>query len=104
MLVPKYSNTLNVVQKSGTPSTISASNHITNVSGNLRIFSAACNSDSLLALPIVRFQESYPEVRVQVFTTEWIIPQTAEGIDFASKFGELEASSLVVRRLLTYRH
>ena len=103
MLVPKYSNALNVVQKSVTPSTISASNHITKVSGNLRIFSAAC-TDSLLALPIVRFQESYPEVRVQVFTTERIIPQTAEGIDFASKFGELEASSLVVRRLLTYRH
>jgi len=81
-----------------------ASNHSANVSGNLRISAPPTISDSLLAPLIVRFQESYPDVSVQVFTTERILPQIAQGIDLAFRVGELEDSSLVVRRLLTYRH
>jgi len=81
-----------------------ASNHSANVSGNLRISAPPTISDSLLAPLIIRFQEAYPDVRVQVFTTERILPQIAEGIDIAFRVGELEDSSLVVRRLLTYRH
>jgi DNA-binding transcriptional LysR family regulator len=81
-----------------------ASNHAAKVSGHLRISAPPTISDSVLAPLIIRFQESYPDVRVQVFTTERIIPQIAEGIDLAFRVGELEDSSLVVRRLLTYRH
>jgi DNA-binding transcriptional LysR family regulator len=81
-----------------------ASNHSVNVSGNLRISAPPTISDSLLAPLIIRFQAAYPDVRVQVFTTERILPQIAEGIDLAFRVGELEDSSLVVRRLLTYRH
>jgi DNA-binding transcriptional LysR family regulator len=81
-----------------------ASNHSVSVSGNLRISAPPTISDSLLAPLIMRFQAAYPDVRVQVFTTERILPQIAEGIDLAFRVGELEDSSLVVRRLLTYRH
>jgi DNA-binding transcriptional LysR family regulator len=81
-----------------------ASNHSANVSGTLRISAPPTISDCLLAPLIIRFQESYPDVRVQVFTTDRILPQIAEGIDVAFRVGELEDSSLVVRRLLTYRH
>lgn len=81
-----------------------ASNHAAKVSGLLRISAPPTISDSVLAPLIIRFQESYPDVRIQVFTTERIIPQIAEGIDLAFRVGELEDSSLVVRRLLTYRH
>jgi DNA-binding transcriptional LysR family regulator len=81
-----------------------ASNHSARVSGILRISAPPTISDSLLAPLILRFQEAYPDVRVQVFTTDRILPQIAEGIDLAFRVGELEDSSLVVRRLLTYRH
>jgi DNA-binding transcriptional LysR family regulator len=81
-----------------------ASNHSASVSGNLRISAPPTISDSVVAPLIIRFQQSYPDVRIQVFTTERIVPQIAEGIDLAFRVGELEDSSLVVRRLLTYRH
>jgi DNA-binding transcriptional LysR family regulator len=81
-----------------------ASNHAANVSGNLRVSAPPSISDSLLAPLICRFQEFYPDVRVQVFITERVVDQIAEGIDLAFRVGELEDSSLVVRHILTYRH
>jgi DNA-binding transcriptional LysR family regulator len=81
-----------------------ASNHTATVSGNLRIAAPPTISDSVLAPLICRFQRAYPDVLVQVFVTERVLDPIAEGIDLAFRVGELEDSSLVVRRLLTYRH
>lgn len=61
-------------------------------------------SDSLLAPLVGAFQASYPNVRVQIFITERIVDQIAEGVDLSFRVGELEDSSLVARRILTYRH
>jgi len=80
------------------------SNHLANVSGSLRLSAPPSISDSLLAPLLVAFQASYPNVRVQVFITERIVDQIAEGVDLAFRVGELEDSSLIARRLLTYRH
>src|SRR5260370_25577245 len=81
-----------------------ASNHLSNVSGTLRIAAPPSISDSLLAPLVGAFQVSYPDVRVQIFIPERIVDQIAEGVDVAFRVGELEDSSLIVRRLLTYRH
>jgi len=82
-----------------------ASNHLSNVSGELRLSAPPSISDSLLAPLIGAFQASYPKVRVQVFITDRIVDQIAEGVDPAFKIGEqLKDSSLVARRILTYRH
>jgi DNA-binding transcriptional LysR family regulator len=81
-----------------------ASNHLSKVSGNLRLAAPPSISDSLLAPIVVAFQSAYPDVRVQVFITERIVDQIAEGVDLAFRVGELEDSSLVARRILTYRH
>src|SRR5690349_7019602 len=81
-----------------------ASNHLSKVSGNLRLAAPPSISDSLLAPIVVAFQSSYPEVRIQVFITERIVDQIAEGVDLAFRVGELEDSSLVARKILTYRH
>ena len=82
-----------------------ASNHLSNVSGELRLSAPPSISDSLLAPLIGAFQASYPRVRVQVFITDRIVDQIAEGVDLAFKVGEqLKDSSLVARRILTYRH
>ena len=82
-----------------------ASNHVSTVSGELRLASPPSISDSLLAPLIGAFQASYPEVRVQVFISDRIVDQIAEGIDLAFRVHrQLKDSSLVARKILTYRH
>jgi DNA-binding transcriptional LysR family regulator len=81
-----------------------ASNHLSNVSGILRLSAPPSISDSLLAPLVGAFQASYPDVRVQVLITDRIVDQIAEGVDLAFRVGDLEDSSLVARRILTYRH
>jgi DNA-binding transcriptional LysR family regulator len=81
-----------------------ASNHLSKVSGNLRLAAPPSVSDSLLAPIVVAFQREYPDVRIQVFITERIVDQIAEGVDLAFRVGEMEDSSLVALRILTYRH
>jgi len=80
------------------------SNHLSNVSGLLRLSAPPSISDSLLAPLVGAFQASYPNVRVQIFITERIVDQIAEGVDLSFRVGELEDSSLVARKILTYRH
>jgi DNA-binding transcriptional LysR family regulator len=80
------------------------SNHLSNVSGSLRLSAPPSISDSLLAPLVGAFQASYPNVRVQIFITERIVDQIAEGVDLSFRVGELEDSALVARKILTYRH
>ena len=82
-----------------------ASNHVSKVSGVLRLSAPPSISDSLLAPLVGAFQVSYPKVRVQAFITDRIVDQIAEGVDLVFKVGEqLKDSSLVARKILTYRH
>src|SRR6201998_2088713 len=82
-----------------------ASNHLSHVSGTLRLSAPPSISDSLLAPLVGAFQASYPDVRVQIFVTERIVDQIAEGIDLAFRVDpQLQDSSLVARKILTYRH
>jgi DNA-binding transcriptional LysR family regulator len=82
-----------------------ASNHLSTVSGELRLAAPPSISDSLLAPLIGAFQASYPNVRVQVFITDRIVDHIAEGVDLAFRVDpQLEDSSLIARKILTYRH
>jgi DNA-binding transcriptional LysR family regulator len=81
-----------------------ASDHQAQVSGILRLSAPPSISDSLLSPLISAFQVSYPEVRFQVFVTERIVDHISEGVDLAFQIGDLKDSSLVARKLLTYRH
>ena len=80
------------------------SNHLSNVSGLFRLSAPPSISDSLLAPLVGAFQASYPNVRVQIFVTERIVDQIAEGVDLSFRVGELKDSALVARKILTYRH
>src|SRR5712691_11196467 len=81
------------------------SNQLSNVSGTLRLSAPPSISDTLLAPLVGAFQASYPNVRVQIFVTDRFVDHIAEGIDLVFKIGEqLKDSSLVARRILTYRH
>ena len=71
-----------------------ASNHLSKVSGTLRIAAPPSISDSLLAPLVGSFQASYPDVRVQIFITERIVDQIAEGVDLVFKISKIHRSSL----------
>jgi DNA-binding transcriptional LysR family regulator len=82
-----------------------ASNHTSTLSGELRLASPPSISDCFLAPLIGAFQASYPDVRVQVLITERVVDQIAERVDLAFRVQrQLEDSSLVARKILTYRH
>jgi DNA-binding transcriptional LysR family regulator len=80
------------------------SSHLSTVTGTLRLSAPPSISDSLIAPLIGAFQKTYPDVRVQVFITDRIVDQIAEGVDVAFRVGALKDSTLVARKLLTYRH
>ena len=80
------------------------SNRISDVSGTLRLCAPPSISDSLIVPVVSAFQAAYPNVRVQVFITERIVDQIAEDVDIALKVGVFTDTTLVARKLLTYRH
>ena len=80
------------------------SNQLSRVSGTLRLSAPPSLSDSLLMPLIGAFQASYPEVRVQVLVTERRVDHIADGVDLSFHVGPMRDSSLIARRILTYRH
>lgn len=80
------------------------SNVISNVTGMLRLSAPPSISDSLVVPMVNAFQVSYPNVRVSILITERYIDHIAEGIDLAFRRGVLRDSTLIARRILTYRH
>jgi DNA-binding transcriptional LysR family regulator len=80
------------------------SNHLSDMSGILRLSAPPSVSDSLLMPLTIEFQKLYPNVRFQILVTERYVEHIADGVDLVFRFGELRDSSLVARRLLTYRH
>jgi DNA-binding transcriptional LysR family regulator len=81
-----------------------ASNHASNLSGVLRLSAPPSISDSLLAPLVGAFQAAHPEVRVQILVTERMVDHIAEGVDLVLRRGALKDSTLVARKILTYRH
>src|SRR5712692_4473704 len=75
------------------------SNHLSSVSGTLRLSAPPSISDSLLVPLVGAFQASYAGVRVQMFISERFVDHIADGIDLAFRVGgQLEDSSLVARK------
>src|SRR5580700_6780028 len=80
------------------------SNSVAEVAGPLRICTPPSISDSLILPVVSAFQASYPNVRVQVRSTERIVTDIEEDVDLAFKVGAFLDPDLVSRTLLTYRH
>ena len=80
------------------------SNHQATVSGILRLSAPPNISDSFLAPLLSAFHAAYPNVRVQALITERHVDHIADGVDLAFRLGPLRDTSLVARRILTYRH
>jgi DNA-binding transcriptional LysR family regulator len=80
------------------------SSRLSDVSGILRLSAPPSFSDTLLTPLVTAFQTSYPNVHVQILVTDRVVDHIAEGVDLAFRLGVLRDSSLVARRILTYRH
>jgi len=80
------------------------SNQFSTISGVLRLSAPPSISDTLLVPLVTAFQTSYPDVRVQILVTDRFVDHIAEGVDLVFRLGPLRDSSLVARKLLTYRH
>ena len=70
-----------------------ASNHLSNVSGMLRLSTPPSISDSLIAPLVGAFQAAHPNVRVQVYVTERFVDHIAEGVDLAFRVGAIKDAS-----------
>ena len=80
------------------------SNRLSDVTGTLRLSAPPSISDTLLTPLVTAFQASYPNVRIQILITDRFVDHISEGVDLVFRVGALKDSSLVARRLLTYRH
>ena len=80
------------------------SNQLSNVTGTLRLSAPPNISDTLITPLVTAFQASYPNVRVQILIAERFVDHIADGIDIVFRLGALKDSSLVARKILTYRH
>jgi DNA-binding transcriptional LysR family regulator len=80
------------------------SNRLSDVSGTLRLSAPPSISDTLLTPLVTAFQASYPKVHVQILITDRTVDHIADGVDLVFRLGALRDSSLVARRILSYRH
>jgi DNA-binding transcriptional LysR family regulator len=80
------------------------SSRLSDLSGVLRLSAPPSIADSLVTPLVGAFQASYPNVRVSIFFTERFVDHIAEAIDLAFRRGALKDSTLIARRILTYRH
>ena len=71
----------------------------TSPQGWLRISLPNAFAVTYLAAPIAEFKARYPDLTVEVILSDRKIDILAEGFDMAVRIGELEDSSLIVRRL-----
>jgi len=79
-------------------------NKLTDVGGVLRLSAPPSIADSLLVPLVCAFQTSYPNVRLQIMVSDRLVEHIADEIDLAFRVGVLKESSLVARKLLTYRN
>ena len=80
------------------------SSRLSDISGTLRLSAPPSLSDTLLTPLVIAFQRQYPNVRVQILVTERYVEHIADGVDLVFRQGPLRDSSLVAKRMLTYRH
>ena len=67
--------------------------------GKLSLTCSVAYGDRFIAPMVNEFVSLYPELSVQMFSTNQIIDLVQEGIDLAIRFGQLKDSSLIARKL-----
>jgi LysR family transcriptional activator of dmlA len=73
------------------------------VSGHLRLTASATFADRFLGPVLDTFLRLHPKVTIDVDLTDRVLDLISEGVDVAIRYGNLEDSRLVARRLLKGR-
>ena len=81
-----------------------AASHHTDVSGTIRFAAPPSLSDVVLAPIVLAFQRLHERVRFDVLVTEQVVDYIADRIDLEIHVGPIDNDTLVVRRLLSFRH
>ncbi len=79
------------------------SNLQTQVSGTLRVSAPMSFGVHHLSEPIARFQDQYPEMKVELLLTDRKVDLLDEGIDVALRIGHLKSSTLVAKKIVPIR-
>jgi DNA-binding transcriptional LysR family regulator len=67
--------------------------------GLLRLTCSVAYGDRFIAPMVNEFVSLYPELSIQMISTNQVVDLVEEGIDLAIRFGQLEDSSLIARKL-----
>lgn len=78
-----------------------AAGHATTLGGPLRIHAPVGFGQSYIADVAIAFKQHHPNVVVDLILDDRFVNLTAEAVDIAIRFGKLESSSLIARRLGT---
>ncbi|MGQ7848221.1 LysR family transcriptional regulator [Granulosicoccus sp. 3-233] len=73
------------------------------LAGSIRLSAPTAFGSSALPAALARFQQQHPKVRIDLQLSDNWVALVEEGFDLAVRFGNLDDSSLVARRLLTMR-
>jgi DNA-binding transcriptional LysR family regulator len=70
------------------------------LSGTLRVSAAGAFSEKYVVPALIEFAQGYPELSVEIDFTSKMVNFVEDGIDFAIRYGNLETSGLVARKLV----
>lgn len=73
------------------------------LAGPIRITAPTGFGGKELATAVSSFQQLHPYVEIELFLSDQLVPIIDGGFDLAIRFGELEDSSLIARKLLNMR-
>jgi len=72
-----------------------------NLSGTLRVSAAGGFAEHFVAPALMAFASQYPELTVDLDLNSRLVNLAEDGIDFAIRYGELNDSNLVARKLIS---
>ncbi|MCF2859202.1 LysR family transcriptional regulator [Pseudoalteromonas sp. SMS1] len=72
-----------------------------NLSGTLRVSAAGAFAERHIAPALMTFAKQHPELNIEIDFNSRMVNFVEDGIDFAIRYGELNDSNLIARRLIS---
>ncbi|MEL7479843.1 MAG: LysR family transcriptional regulator, partial [Pseudomonadota bacterium] len=71
------------------------------LSGTLRVSAAGGFAESYIAPALMEFAKQHPELNIEIDFNSRLVNFVEDGIDFAIRYGELNDSNLIARKLIS---
>lgn len=72
-----------------------------NLSGTLKVSAAGGFAENFIAPTLVEFAELHPELNIEIDFNSRMVNFVEDGVDFAIRYGELNDSNLIARKLIS---